>query len=71
MEMVVCVGREREVEGLTGSKYRMDLEWSQILVKFQSWWWKDLHKVCTDGEGGGWFQQQLAWRLGGGDKAKF
>jgi len=53
------------------SKYGMDLDYPQTPVKMQTWWWRDLQKVCTEGEGTGWFQQQLTWRLGGGDKVKF
>ena len=30
-----------------------------------------MQKVCKEGEGAGWFQQQLRWRLGGGEKVKF
>ena len=55
----------------TNSKYGIDLDCLQTPMKFQSWWWRDLQKVCTEGEGVGWFQHQLAWRLGSGDKAKF
>jgi len=40
-------------------------------VKFQTWWWKDLSKVCREGGGVGWFQEELVWKLGGGDKARF
>jgi len=53
------------------SKYGMDLDCPQTPVKMQSWWWRHLQKVCTEGEGVGWFQSQLAWRLGSGDKVKF
>jgi len=49
----------------------MDLESPQTPMKFHTWWWRDLHKVCRKGRGAGWFQQQLVWKLGGGDKAKF
>ena len=52
------------------SKYGLDQDNQQTPVKLQTWWWKDLQKVCTEGEGAGWFQQQLRWRLGGGEKVK-
>ena len=39
--------------------------------KMQSWWWKDLKKVCGEGEGRGWFQQALTWKVGIGDKVRF
>ncbi|XP_068466531.1 uncharacterized mitochondrial protein AtMg00310-like [Phaseolus vulgaris] len=53
------------------SKYGMNLDRSLGPVKFQSWWWRDLQKVCTEGEGGGWFHNQLVWKVGGGEKVNF
>jgi len=40
-------------------------------MKFQSWWWRDLSKVCGEEEGVDWFQEALGWRVGVGDKARF
>jgi len=40
-------------------------------VKYQSWWWRDLSKVCREGGGFGCFQEELGWKLGSGDKARF
>jgi len=28
-------------------------------------------KVCREGEGDGWFQKEVGWKLGSGDKARF
>ena len=39
------------------SKYGQDQDNQQTPVKLQTWWWKDLQKVCKEGEGAGWFQQ--------------
>ncbi|XP_068486393.1 uncharacterized protein [Phaseolus vulgaris] len=53
------------------SKYGVDLECRQASIKVQSWWWRDLQKVCTEGEGEGWFNQQVVWKVGSGDKVRF
>jgi len=46
------------------SKYGMDLECLQAPIKVQSRLWRDLHKVCMEGEGVGWFHQQVVWKVG-------
>jgi len=63
-------GRGRWKECLE-SKYGMELDKSQISVKLQSWWWRDLVKMCKEGGGEGWFQEEVRWSLGKGDKVKF
>jgi len=40
-------------------------------MRLQSWWWKDLGKVCGEGDGDGWFQEAVGWKVGSGDKARF
>jgi len=35
-------------------------------MNFQSWWWRDLSKICC-----GWFQEGLLWKVGSGDKVRF
>ena len=35
------------------SKYGAELECSLIPVKYQSWWWRDIVKVCKEGGGEG------------------
>jgi len=40
-------------------------------VKLQLWWWRDLLKVCREGGGDGWFQKEIGWKVGCGDKVKF
>jgi len=35
---------------ILASKYDLESGRSQTNVKFQSWWWRDLSKVCGDGE---------------------
>jgi len=52
------------------SKY-LELGRSQTRMKYQSWWWRDLCKVCGDGEEEGWFQEALRWKVGLGDKVRF
>ena len=49
----------------------MDLDHCQSNVKSQSWWWRDLSKVCGEGEGVGWFQAIIEWKVGVGDKVRF
>jgi len=61
-------GKWREV---LESKYGVELECPQLPVKYQSWWWRDLVKVCREGGGEGWFQKEVHWKLGRGDKVRF
>jgi len=42
----------------------------QTLVKLQSWWWRDILKVCKEGEGDGWFLNGIGWKVGSKDKVK-
>ena len=56
---------------LLESKYGIDSESVQTPIKRQPWWWRDLHRVCREGEGDGWFQAEIGWKLGRGDRARF
>jgi len=40
-------------------------------VKYQSWWWRDLTRICREGGGDGWFQDEVGWKIGSGDKIRF
>ncbi len=53
------------------SKYGLGSEVSRIPVKLQSWWWRDLAKACGEGGDEGWFQKEVGWKLGRGDKVRF
>jgi len=53
------------------SKYGQGSEVSRIPVKLQSWWWRDLVKVCEPDGDGGWFQKEVGWKLGCRDKVRF
>ena len=67
-----CISEEKgRWKELLASKYGVELESSQTPVKFKSWWWRDLFKVCREGGGDGWFKEELGWKLGGEDKVKF
>jgi len=48
-------GRWKE---MLDTKYRLELEYLQIPVKLQSWWWRDLLKVCRGEGGDGWFKRK-------------
>ena len=63
-------GRGRWKE-LLESKYGMEDEPVQTPLKRQSWWWRDLLRVCREGGGDGWFQAGMGWKLGRGNKARF
>jgi len=71
VEMAIVSEEKGRWKDLLVSKYRMNFDRSLGPVKFQSWWWRDLQKVCTEGEGGGWFHNQLVWKVGGGEKVNF
>jgi len=40
-------------------------------LKAQSWWWRDLSKVCSEGGGEGLFQKAIGWKVGARDKVRF
>ena len=48
------------------SKYGLVNNCEQIQVKYQSWWLRDLMKICREGGGEGWFQDHVEWKLGWG-----
>ena len=56
---------------MLNSKYGLDISIGHIPVQLQSWWWRDLLKVCKEGGGERWFQEQVGWNLGSGDKVRF
>ncbi|XP_068484993.1 uncharacterized protein [Phaseolus vulgaris] len=67
-----CVSEEKgRWKTLLESKYNLGIDSSQTPVKSQSWWWRDLSKMCKEGGGKGWFQEELGWEIGYGDKVKF
>jgi len=41
------------------SKYALEPGGRQVGLKYQSWWWRDLAKVCGEGEEEGWFQKAV------------
>jgi len=53
------------------SKYGSGSEVPQIPVRLQSWWWRDLSKACGEGGDEGWFQKEVWWKVGCGDKVRF
>jgi len=53
------------------SKYGEESERLQLPIRLQSWWWRDLRKVCMQGGGQGWFQAEMSWGIGCGDRIKF
>ena len=71
MEMVVYLSRKGKWKEVLKSKYGAELECPNISVKHQSWWWRDLVKVCSEGGGDGWFHEEVRWKLGRGDKVRF
>jgi len=53
------------------SKYGTEQDGNHIPLNHQSWWWRDLVKVCLQGGGEGWFKKEVNWKVGKGDKARF
>jgi len=47
-------------------KYGIASDISQVKLKYQSWWWRDLAKTCGDGNEEGWFQKAFEWKVGNG-----
>ena len=49
-----CISEQKgRWKDLLGSKYDLDRESGQTPVKFQSWWWRDLSKLCREEVEGG------------------
>jgi len=47
-----CISQEEgRWKELLDSKYELEPGSVHSLVKLQSWWWKDLYKVCKEGRG--------------------
>ena len=61
-------GRWKEV---LDSKYGLELDNGLVPVKYQSWWWRDLTSICREGGGEWWFQDEVEWKIGSGDKIRF
>jgi len=53
------------------SKYGMELNNGLVPMKYQSWWWRDFMSICREGGGEGWFQKEVGWKIGSGDKIRF
>ena len=53
------------------SKYGLSSNASQSPMKLQSWWWRELFKDCGEDRGDDWFNKEIGWKLGCGDKVKF
>jgi len=67
-----CISQEEgRWKEILVSKYGLEIESAQTSIKLQSWRWRDLNKLCKEGGGKGWFQEELSWELGCGDKVKF
>jgi len=53
------------------SKYGTEIDTGQARLKYQSWWWRDLVKICGDRVEEGWFQKATAWKVGNGSTVRF
>ncbi|XP_068486340.1 uncharacterized protein [Phaseolus vulgaris] len=51
---------------IISSKYSSSAENMHLRSKDQSWWWKDIIKVCGEGVANGWFQKAIGWKVGNG-----
>ena len=60
-------GRWKEV---LESKYGLGTD-EMVPIKYQSLWWRDLTRVCREGGDEGWFQGEVVWKVGSGDKVRF
>ena len=59
-------GRWKEV---LMSKYGIQSDHNIQQLNLKSWWWRDLSKTCS--EGNGWFRNATGWRVGAGDTVSF
>ena len=42
-----------------------------VQIYGHSWWWRDLEKICREGNGVGWFQQAVKWNVRSRDLVRF
>jgi len=49
------------------SKYIATFGNNHVRPCYHSWWWRDLEKICREGNGEGWFQQAVTWNVRSGD----
>jgi len=67
-----CISSEKgKWKECLDSKYDLKHGGNHTSMRLQSWRWKDLGKVCGEGDGDGWFQEAVGWKVGRGDKARF
>jgi len=71
VEVAEHLEREREMERMLGINVWHGARRRSHPTGNQSWWWRDLVKVCRKGGGDGWFKKEVGWKLGKGDKARF
>ena len=46
------------------SKYGTETDRGETRQRYQSRWWKDLAKVCGEGDEEDWFHKAILWRVG-------
>ena len=61
----------RKWKDILESKYIVVPGNSNVWLNCQSWWWRDLVNICREGEGEGWFQKALVWKVRSGDSIRF
>jgi len=47
------------------------LKIDSLNVVDDSWWWRALREICGEGSNGGWFHENVAWKVGTGAKINF
>jgi len=53
------------------SKYGTETGRGKVRQRYQSWWWKDLAKVCGEGVEEEWFHKAILWKVGDGGLVRF
>jgi len=67
-----CISEEKgRWKECLDSKYDLEYNVTRTPLKLQSWWWRDVRKVCGEEGTNGWFQKEVGWSIGRGDKARF
>ena len=62
---------KRKWKDILESKYSAISGNDQARPCYHSWWWRDLEKICREGNGEGWFQQVVTWNVRSGDLVRF
>ena len=71
MEVENWKGGQGLWKDILDSKYRSWRVLDEIKESnHESWWWRDIRKICGGGQNDNWFDSNLKWSIGKGNKIR-